>query len=236
MHFIYIYFTKFVPIATNQKFPEFQRWSWIFRLDLTAQTLNCRQHLYYLVRADSQGGNHGGRVSQRHPIEQVWPLREVHEQASREDDRPRGCELRRREMGQTQEDPEPRVPSREAQGWLSNFLHTGNPRTYLQFKRIDVCVLTTARVGFFFWQRMQPAFLTCCTELIDRWDKEVAGSDGSSFELDVWPEFQSLTGDVISRTAFGSSFMEGRRIFQLQAEQAERVIKAFQYIYIPGFV
>ncbi|ONM40052.1 cytochrome P450 family 72 subfamily A polypeptide 8 [Zea mays] len=85
-------------------------------------------------------------------------------------------------------------------------------------------------------KRMQPAFLTCCTELIDRWDKEVAGGSDGSFELDVWPEFQSLTGDVISRTAFGSSFMEGRRIFQLQAEQAERVIKAFQYIYIPGFV
>jgi hypothetical protein len=54
--------------------------------------------------------------------------------------------------------------------------------------------------------------------------------------VDIWPEFQNLTGDVISRTAFGSSFMEGRRIFQLQGEQAERIIKAFQYMYIPGFL
>ncbi|CAO2204086.1 unnamed protein product [Urochloa humidicola] len=84
-------------------------------------------------------------------------------------------------------------------------------------------------------KRMLPAFSTCCTELIDRWESKLAGSNGS-YELDIWPEFQNLTGDVISRTAFGSSFMEGRRIFQLQGEQAERLIKAIQYMYIPGFL
>ncbi|CAL4948612.1 unnamed protein product [Urochloa decumbens] len=84
-------------------------------------------------------------------------------------------------------------------------------------------------------KRMLPAFSTCCTELIDRWESKLAGSNGS-YELDIWPEFQNLTGDVISRTAFGSSFMEGRRIFQLQGEQAERLIKAVQYLYIPGFL
>ncbi|CAL4962522.1 unnamed protein product [Urochloa decumbens] len=84
-------------------------------------------------------------------------------------------------------------------------------------------------------KRMLPAFSACCTELIDSWESNLAGSDGS-YELDIWPEFQNLTGDVISRIAFGSSFMEGRRIFQLQGEQAERLIKAFQYLYIPGFM
>jgi len=83
---------------------------------------------------------------------------------------------------------------------------------------------------------MMPAFSTCCTELIDRWESKVSDASDGSYEVDIWPEFQNLTGDVISRTAFGSSFIEGRRIFQLQGEQAERVIKAFQYIYIPGFL
>jgi hypothetical protein len=85
---------------------------------------------------------------------------------------------------------------------------------------------------------MMPAFYTCCTELVDRWGSKLAGSDGGSgsYELDIWPEFQNLTGDVISRTAFGSSFMEGWRIFQLQGEQAERLIKVFRYMYIPGFL
>uniref|UniRef100_A0A0D3ERG8 Cytochrome P450 n=1 Tax=Oryza barthii TaxID=65489 RepID=A0A0D3ERG8_9ORYZ len=84
-------------------------------------------------------------------------------------------------------------------------------------------------------KRMLPAFSTCCSEMIDRWDSKLAGSDGP-FELDIWQEFQNLTGDVISRTAFGSSFMEGRRIFQLQEEQADRIIKTIQYIYIPGYL
>jgi DhnA family fructose-bisphosphate aldolase class Ia len=82
---------------------------------------------------------------------------------------------------------------------------------------------------------MLPAFSTCCTDLISCWESKLSGS-GGSHEVDIWQDFQSLTGDVISRTSFGSSFMEGRKIFQLQAEQAERIIKAFQYIYIPGYL
>ncbi|PKU77880.1 Secologanin synthase [Dendrobium catenatum] len=82
-------------------------------------------------------------------------------------------------------------------------------------------------------KHMQPAFFTCCSELIGRWEKLVEPS--GTCELDVWPEFQNLTGDVISRTAFGSCYEEGRRIFQLQAEQAELLIKASQSVYIPGY-
>nr|CAB3477687.1 unnamed protein product [Digitaria exilis] len=83
-------------------------------------------------------------------------------------------------------------------------------------------------------KRMLPAFSVCCEEVVSRW-VEFAGSDGSC-ELDVWPELQNLTGDVISRTAFSSSYLEGRRIFQLQAEQAKRVMKSFQKITIPGYM
>jgi len=85
----------------------------------------------------------------------------------------------------------------------------------------------------FLLQRMVPAFLTSCTELIKRWD-QLVGTEGSC-ELDVWPEFQNVTGDVISRTAFGSSYEEGKRIFELQKEQAELVIEAVRVPYIPGY-
>ncbi|KAL6615619.1 hypothetical protein ACP70R_037889 [Stipagrostis hirtigluma subsp. patula] len=81
---------------------------------------------------------------------------------------------------------------------------------------------------------MLPAFSACCEELVRRW-VESLGSDDCC-ELDVWPELQNLTGDVISRTAFGSSYVEGRKIFQLQADQAERLIKGFQKIFIPGYM
>ncbi|KAJ3685045.1 hypothetical protein LUZ61_014209 [Rhynchospora tenuis] len=80
-------------------------------------------------------------------------------------------------------------------------------------------------------KRMLPAFSTCCSELVDRWENSV-GTNGS-FELDVWPEMQNLTGDVISRAAFGSSYNEGRRIFQLQTEQAKCFTKAVPTLFIP---
>ncbi|KAJ3681268.1 hypothetical protein LUZ60_015757 [Juncus effusus] len=80
-------------------------------------------------------------------------------------------------------------------------------------------------------KRMLPAFSTCCDELINKWESS-ARSDGS-FELDVWPELQNFTGDVISRAAFGSSYEEGRRIFQLQGEQQERLVEALKFTFIP---
>ncbi|KAJ6826795.1 cytochrome P450 72A15-like isoform X1 [Iris pallida] len=80
---------------------------------------------------------------------------------------------------------------------------------------------------------MLPALHACCSELIDRWDELVG--PGGSCEVDVWPELQSFTGDVISRTAFGSSYEVGRRIFQLQGEQAELFIQSSSYMHIPGY-
>jgi hypothetical protein len=47
---------------------------------------------------------------------------------------------------------------------------------------------------------------------------------------------QNLTGDVISRAAFGSSYAEGRRIFQLQGKQVELVVQAMSTMHIPGYL
>lgn len=44
-------------------------------------------------------------------------------------------------------------------------------------------------------------------------------SKKGSCELVVWPRIQTLTADVIYRTAFGSSFDEGRKIFEFPREQ-----------------
>ncbi|PIA27689.1 hypothetical protein AQUCO_07600096v1 [Aquilegia coerulea] len=80
---------------------------------------------------------------------------------------------------------------------------------------------------------MTPAFLASCTDLIEQWKKFVA-PDGSC-ELDVWPEIQNLTADVISRTAFGSNFEEGKRVFELQKQQMALVMEAVRSVYLPGF-
>ncbi|KAK2982613.1 hypothetical protein RJ640_024673 [Escallonia rubra] len=79
---------------------------------------------------------------------------------------------------------------------------------------------------------MLPAFDLSCSEMVEKWEGLVF-EKGSS-ELDVWPYLQTLSSDAISRTAFGSSYEEGRRIFELQTEQAELVIQAARSLYIPG--
>ena len=77
-----------------------------------------------------------------------------------------------------------------------------------------------------------PAFSTTCCNLVDRL-KELVSPHGS-YELDIAAEFQKFSADVISRTAFGSSYEEGKKIFELQKEQAVLVLEAHQEIYIPG--
>ncbi|KAJ8567966.1 hypothetical protein K7X08_020688 [Anisodus acutangulus] len=82
-------------------------------------------------------------------------------------------------------------------------------------------------------KHMLPAVHLSCNEMVSQWEEAISvKGDG---ELDIWPYLQRLTSDVISRTAFGSNYEEGRKIFELQKEQAEHVIKVSRTLYIPGW-
>ncbi|PHT76763.1 Cytochrome [Capsicum annuum] len=81
-------------------------------------------------------------------------------------------------------------------------------------------------------KHMLPAFYLSCSEMLRKWEEIVPNE--TSAELDVWPHFQLMAGEVISRTAFGSSYEEGRIVFELQKEQAEYVMEEVFSIYIPG--
>nr|QAV52440.1 cytochrome P450 monooxygenase 72A563 [Barbarea vulgaris subsp. arcuata] len=83
-------------------------------------------------------------------------------------------------------------------------------------------------------KNMVPVFHHSCSEVVDEWDKLVSDK-GSSCEVDVWPWLMSMTADVISRTAFGSSYKEVQMIFELQAELAKFITQVVRKSFIPGY-
>lgn len=82
---------------------------------------------------------------------------------------------------------------------------------------------------------MLSAMCLCSSDMMKAWEVLVDGNSSAVCELNVHPYIEALTSDVISRTAFGSSYTEGRRIHQLQKEQAQLTVQVLQSVYIPGW-
>ncbi|KAF7836593.1 cytochrome P450 CYP72A219-like [Senna tora] len=80
-----------------------------------------------------------------------------------------------------------------------------------------------------------PAMYESCNQMIEEWKMMMNAKNSCELELDVWPYFNNLSGDVISKTAFGSNIQEGKVIFQLQNEQTQFTSKAMNSFYIPGW-
>ncbi|XP_042477325.1 cytochrome P450 72A397-like [Macadamia integrifolia] len=80
---------------------------------------------------------------------------------------------------------------------------------------------------------MSAAINTSTRDMINGLLKEVPSEEYS--EVDVWPYMDTLSADFISRTLFGSSYEEGKRIFHIQHEQAELGAVLIRSIYVPGY-
>lgn len=69
--------------------------------------------------------------------------------------------------------------------------------------------------------------------MLDKWS--AMSTNTGEIEIEVCEWFQTLTEDVITRTAFGTSYEDGKAIFRLQAQQMVLAAEAFQKVFIPGY-
>lgn len=80
---------------------------------------------------------------------------------------------------------------------------------------------------------MVPVVAERVSEMLNTWS-DISSKPGD-VEIDVTDWFQNLTEDVITRTAFGSSYEDGKVIFRLQNQQMLLASDAFQKVFIPGY-
>ncbi|KAL9265168.1 Cytochrome P450 72A397-like protein [Drosera capensis] len=80
-----------------------------------------------------------------------------------------------------------------------------------------------------------PLLRLSCESMARKWEEML--SDNDCVELDVWPYISQLTGDMISRAVFSSSYQEGFKIFNLLKEQLEHALDQFRskLSQIPGW-
>lgn len=75
---------------------------------------------------------------------------------------------------------------------------------------------------------MIPAMISSTETMLERW-KEYNGK-----EIEVFQEFRILTSEVISKTAFGSSYLEGKKIFDMLMKLTLIVSRNVHKIRLPG--
>ncbi|KAL9267010.1 Cytochrome P450 72A397-like protein [Drosera capensis] len=62
-----------------------------------------------------------------------------------------------------------------------------------------------------------PSMQLSCESMVRKWEGMLSNEE--SVELDVWPFIDHMSGETISRAAFGRSYEEGVEVFGLQKEQ-----------------
>ncbi|CAN1794955.1 Cytochrome P450 CYP749A22 [Linum perenne] len=71
---------------------------------------------------------------------------------------------------------------------------------------------------------MVPAMISSVEMMLERWKTEI----------DAFEEFRILTSEIISRTAFGSSYLEGEKVFGLLMKMVSIISRNHYKVRIPG--
>ncbi|KAF8641407.1 hypothetical protein HU200_067840 [Digitaria exilis] len=80
---------------------------------------------------------------------------------------------------------------------------------------------------------MTGAMVACAGEVIREWESRAA-ANGGEVTVEVGKQFAELTADVISHTAFGSSYRQGKEVFLAQRELQFIAFTSFATTRFPG--
>uniref|UniRef100_A0A0E0L8U9 Cytochrome P450 n=1 Tax=Oryza punctata TaxID=4537 RepID=A0A0E0L8U9_ORYPU len=82
---------------------------------------------------------------------------------------------------------------------------------------------------------MAKTMAECAREVIRAWEARASAAGGERrVQVEVGQQFQELTADVISHTAFGSSYREGKEVFVAQRELQSIAFSTINSIRFPG--
>ncbi|KAK6148944.1 hypothetical protein DH2020_016469 [Rehmannia glutinosa] len=80
---------------------------------------------------------------------------------------------------------------------------------------------------------MIPMMAKSMEEALMKWTENMSNAGKVEIEVSDW--FQKLVEDVITRATFGSSYEDGKAIFELQSQQMVHATEAYQKVFIPGY-
>ncbi|KAI5311946.1 hypothetical protein L3X38_041119 [Prunus dulcis] len=118
-------------------------------------------------------------------------------------------------------------PKKEVQNFVKKLLGDGLVSTTKAEKWEKLRKLATLSFHGESLKSMIPAMVASTETMLGRW-KNYEGK-----EIDVLQEFRLLTSEVISRTAFGSSYIEGKHIFEMLTKLGFIIYKNYLAIRVP---
>lgn len=83
-------------------------------------------------------------------------------------------------------------------------------------------------------QGMTQKMAECTMSMLDGWRDQVVRGSGMHREIEMDNQFQELTANVISHTAFGSSYAEGKEVFLAQRDLQLMVFATAFDVPLPG--
>ncbi|XP_058084244.1 cytochrome P450 709B1-like isoform X3 [Magnolia sinica] len=81
---------------------------------------------------------------------------------------------------------------------------------------------------------MTKRMAACILSVLDGWQEQAIQTEEKYKEMDISEEFLQLTADILTQTAFGSSYMEGKEVFEVQKELIQRAAASLHDVFFPG--